>query len=60
MNALSYLELWRALLPEACLTLGALLILGLDLAAPAGRDATTRRSLASVLAFIAKIGRAHV
>ena len=53
MNALSYLELWRALLPEACLTFGALLLLGLDLAAPAGRDAATRRSLATVLALLA-------
>ena len=53
MNNLSYLELWRALLPEACLTLGALLVLAVDLATPTGRLAGARRGVATAVALIA-------
>lgn len=53
MISVSYLELWRALLPEACLTLGALLVLAIDLAAPAGRPAAARRGVAAAVALIA-------
>ena len=53
MSSISYLELWRALLPEACLTLGAVLVLAMDLAAPAGRPAAARRGTAAAVALIA-------
>ena len=53
MSSISYLELWRALLPEACLTLGAVLVLAMDLAAPVGRPAAARRGTATAVALIA-------
>lgn len=53
MNGVSYVELWRALLPEGCLTLGALLVLAIDLASPASRPAAARRGAATALALMA-------
>lgn len=53
MSGLSFPELWRALLPEGCLTVGALLLLAVDLAAPAGKPTAARRSVATAVALIA-------
>ena len=53
MSGVSYLELWRALLPEACLTLGAVLVLAMDLAAPAGRPAAAPRRNRGLTSLVA-------
>ncbi len=49
MNALSYAELGRAFLPEINLTIGALVVLGFDLAT--GRKKTSAQRLSSAVFF---------
>lgn len=49
-------ELWRALLPEACLVGGALGLLGVDLATGRGRSQVARLATACALAALAILG----
>jgi NADH-quinone oxidoreductase subunit N len=50
---LSYLELLQALLPEASLVLGALVVLGLDLATARGKTDAERLRTAAVIGLVA-------
>lgn len=53
MNGLSYAELFRAFLPETALTLGALIVLGFDLATGRGKDAAARLRPAVFIGMLA-------
>lgn len=53
MNSLSYAELGRAFLPEINLTLGALVVLGFDLATGRGKDTAARLRPAVLLGMLA-------
>lgn len=52
----SFLQLGRALLPEACLVLGALVVLGFDLATGRSRNLRQRMRFAAALATAAVFG----
>lgn len=56
MNSLSYAELFRAFLPETSLTIGALVVLGFDLATGRGKTTAQRLRPAVFLGMLALIG----
>ncbi len=54
--SVNYSELLRALLPEACLVVGALVVLGVDLIACRGRGQAVRMTAASLIGVVALVG----
>lgn len=56
---LSYSELFRALLPETALVLGALIVLGIDLAFGRNRDAAHRLRTSVILGLVAVVAACY-
>ena len=56
----NYAQLWHALLPEAALVLGALVVLGCDLTLGRGRTQIQRMRVSVALALVAVVGAAFV